>query len=74
MPTPRPNGHYDVRPHATIKGLLSVVWIEPGASAAPVLNVGPERLPLVAKALNHYLAGHPALTVPGPAEPEGESA
>lgn len=59
MPTPRPNGHYEVRQHATVKGLLSIVWIEPGQAPGSVLNLAPERLPLVAKGLNDYLTRNP---------------
>ena len=72
MPTPngpRPaRGRYEVRPHPSIGGLLSIVHIQAGTAPGVVLNVGDSALPLIAQAVNEYLARHPGLAVPEPAE------
>jgi hypothetical protein len=69
MPTSRSKGRYEVRPHPSISGLVTVWWIDQlGASA--LLNLGDPAVPLFAKALNDYLARHPRLDI----QPEGETA
>ncbi len=51
-------GHYEVRPGPA--GLKSIVWIEPGKPPLIMTTIAPERLPLLAAALNGHLGGDPA--------------
>jgi hypothetical protein len=49
-------GHYEIREnHARVRGVLAVVWIEPGQAPAIVFTIGADRLPLLAEALNSHL-------------------
>ena len=50
-------GHYEVRPGPA--GLKSIVWIEPGQPPLLMVNIGADRLPLLAEALNTHLAADP---------------
>jgi|GEM_PF-7023248 len=47
-------GHYEVRPGPA--GLKAIVWIEAGQPALLMVNIAPERVPLLAEALAGYLA------------------
>jgi hypothetical protein len=54
-----PAGWYIVQPHPNIGGLLGIYWHEPGLpDGAPMVTVGEPRLPLLAVALDKYLARH----------------
>jgi hypothetical protein len=62
MPTPTPRGRYEVRPHPSIGGLVTIVFIDATSpSGQPVINLGQPAVPLFAKALNDYMAKHPGL-------------
>jgi hypothetical protein len=55
MPKPRAEvtGHYEVRPHPSVAGLVDVHWC-PDAGRAdprPMLTMGEDRVPLLAEAL-----------------------
>ena len=47
-------GHYEVRPGPA--GLKAIVWIEPGQPPLLMTTIAPDRLPLLAEALNSHLA------------------
>jgi hypothetical protein len=50
-----PQGRYEVRPGPA--GLKAIVWIEPGRLALLMTTIAPDRLPLLAEALNDHLRG-----------------
>jgi hypothetical protein len=57
-------GHYEVREnYSNVRGVLAVVWVEPGQPPSIVFTVGADRLPLLARALNEHLAGDPSRDV-----------
>jgi hypothetical protein len=54
------HGHYEVREnHSNVPGVLAVLWVQPGQLPMVMFTVSAERLPLLAAALNAYLAGNP---------------
>jgi hypothetical protein len=54
-------GHYEVRSETRVGVRLCVLyWCEPGQPAMLFTTISPDRLPLLAEALNAYLAGGPA--------------
>jgi hypothetical protein len=54
-------GHYEVHDYpAAGHSLKALVWIEPGRPPLIMTTIAPDRLPLLAAALNEHLAG------PGP--------
>ena len=57
-------GHYEVREnHSGVRGVLAVLWIEPGQPPAIVFTIGADRLPALAEALNAYLAAAPVTRI-----------
>jgi hypothetical protein len=52
-------GHYEVRRETRLGvPMANIVWVpEDGSSAIPVTTMAPDRLPLLAEALNEHLAG-----------------
>ena len=54
-------GHYEVRSETRVGvQLCALYWCEPGQRAMPFFTISPDRLPLLAAALNEHLAGGPA--------------
>jgi hypothetical protein len=52
------HGHYEVREnYSNVQGVLAVLWVQPGQLPMVMFTVSAERLPLLAAALNAYLAG-----------------
>lgn len=50
-------GEYQVKPHHTLGGLLGIYWSETGRNdGAPVVSLGANRVPLLALAVDRYLA------------------
>jgi hypothetical protein len=57
----RATGRYELRPERRMGvELVGIWWCPPGEAAIRSMEVVPERLPLLAEALNGYLADHPA--------------
>ena len=53
-------GRYEVREsHSRVPGVLAVVWVGDELPASIVFTIAAERLPLLADALNRYLADNP---------------
>ena len=51
-------GRYEVRDYSAAgHGLKAIVWCEPGKPPLIMTTIAPERLPLLAAALNEHLAG-----------------
>jgi hypothetical protein len=60
-------GHYEVHDYpAAGHGLKVIVWAEPGRVPLVMTTITPERLPLLADALNKHLAGQPGRGDDGP--------
>jgi hypothetical protein len=55
-------GRYEVRRETRLGvPMANIVWVpEDGSPAIPVTTMAPDRLPLLAEALNEYLAADPA--------------
>jgi hypothetical protein len=54
------HGHYEVREnHSNVRGVLAVLWVQPGQPPSIMFTISAERLPLLAAALARYLAGGP---------------
>ena len=54
------SGHYEVRELTRMGvGLVGIWWCPPGEPPIKVAEMVPERLPLLAEALNRYVADRP---------------
>lgn len=52
-------GEYVVKPHAHLGGLLGIYWSETGRNdGAPLVTLNEHRVPLLAVAVDRYLARH----------------
>ena len=49
------SGHYEVRDHPSIAGLLTICWCPDGRPRSVMVTIGADRLPRLAEALNDYL-------------------
>jgi len=55
---PGPPGHYEVRDHPSLGGLVVIWWVPAaGPPSATNMTLGVERVPLLAEALARYLGG-----------------
>lgn len=53
-------GHYEIRDHPSLAGLVVIWWCPAAGVPGPTnMTLGAERVPLLAEALNAYLAGGP---------------
>jgi len=55
-PAKRPQGHYRVGPHPTVRGLLAITWIVPGVprDSGSFYTIDPSRVALLRKALEQW--------------------
>lgn len=63
----QPTGHYEVADHPSVRGLLSIYWHPEGQlrrDPRPVVNLGPEAVPLLAEALAEWELEHQAQPAP----------
>lgn len=52
------DGHYEVRVRPMRSGaLVDIVWVPPQDGPMRVITIAPERVPLLAEALNSHLQG-----------------
>jgi hypothetical protein len=60
-------GHYQVDDHPTVKGLLSIYFYPAGSAhrdPRPLVNIGPEAVPLLAEALAEWELAHQVTPAP----------
>jgi hypothetical protein len=51
-------GHYEVRDHPSIAGLLTICWCPDGRPRTVMVTIGADRLPLLGQAISAYLASN----------------
>jgi hypothetical protein len=64
-------GRYEVDDHASVKGLLSIYFYPPGQARRdprPLVNIGPEAVPLLAEALAEWELAHQVPPTPAPSQ------
>jgi hypothetical protein len=52
-------GHYELRDHPSIGGLVNIVWCPDGQPASVMVTIGAGRLGPLAYALDRYIARNP---------------
>jgi hypothetical protein len=52
-------GHYELRDHPSIGGLVNIVWCPDGVPASVMVTIGADRLGPLAAALAEYLGRKP---------------
>jgi hypothetical protein len=61
MPKPRPEtaGHYELRAHPKLRGIVNIWWCPAGGPPAQTnMSIGAERVPLLAEALADWELAH----------------